>query len=95
MSHTKKNNPKLSTLTSVLIQVVHKEIAGSHVALHRNISSPVRVTDLVKVSKDAASLIVCTRKKIFGWGERVFCDVISGGLFGHLGQFHLALSANC
>jgi len=37
-----------------------------------NISAPVRVTDLVEVSKDAASLVVCTRK--FGWGMRVFCE---------------------
>jgi len=39
--------------------------AGLHVVLHGNISTPVRVTDLVEVSKDAASLIVCTRKKFF------------------------------
>jgi len=32
-------------------------------------------TDPVKVSKDAASLLVCTRKKIFfAWGMRVFCE---------------------
>ena len=31
-----------------------------HVALHRNFSGPVWVTDLVKVSKDMASLLVCT-----------------------------------
>jgi len=27
-----------------------------------------------KVSKDAASLLVCTRKKIFAWGVQVFCE---------------------
>jgi len=32
-----------------------------HVALRENISAPVRVTDLGKVVKDAASLLVCTR----------------------------------
>jgi len=31
------------------------------VALRRNISAPVRVTDLV----EASSLLVCTRKKVF------------------------------
>jgi len=31
-------------------------------ALHGNISAPVWVTDLVQVSKDAASLVVYTRK---------------------------------
>jgi len=36
-----------------------------HVALHGNFSAPARVTDLVEVSNDAASLLVCTRKKIF------------------------------
>jgi len=55
-----------------LIQAVHKKTAGSHVALRENFSGPVRVTDLVEVSKDSASLVVCTRKKIFAWGVRVF-----------------------
>jgi len=39
-----------------------------------NISAPVRVTDLVEVSKDVASLVVCTRKKYFAWGVQVFCE---------------------
>jgi len=39
-----------------------QKTAGSHVALRGNISAPVRVTDLVEVSKDATSLVVCTRK---------------------------------
>jgi len=41
-----------------------------HVALHRNFSGPVSVTDLVEVSKDMAS---CTRKKFFGWGCGFLC----------------------
>jgi len=45
-----------------------------HVALRENISAPVWVTDLVEASKDAASLLVCTRKKIFAWGMWVFCE---------------------
>ena len=61
-------------------------------ALHGNISALVRVTDLVEVSKDAASLVVCTRKKFFWFGcGFVVSDVISGGL---LGQLHPALGAN-
>jgi len=40
-----------------------------HVALRGNISAPVRATDLVEASKDAASLLVCTRKKIFCLGN--------------------------
>jgi len=36
--------------------------------------------------KDAASLLVCTRKYFFPWGMWVFVsDVRSGGLLGHLG----------
>jgi len=42
------------------------------VALRGNFSGPVRSTDLVKVSKDAVSLLVCTRKKFFAWGMRFF-----------------------
>jgi len=41
------------------------------VALRRKISAPVRV---VEASKDAASLLVSTQKKIFGWGVRVACE---------------------
>jgi len=65
-------------------------------ALRENISTPISVTDLVEVSKDAASLEACTQKKIFWLGVRVFfvSDVISGGLLGHLGPLCLALGAN-
>jgi len=79
-------------LTSGLIQAVRKKTAGLHVALRRNISAPVQVKYLVEVSKDAASLLVCTRKKYFCWGcGFVVSDVISRAFFGHL---HLALGAN-
>jgi len=65
------------------------------VALRRNFSGPVCSTDLVKVSKDVASLLDCTRKNIFAWGLRVFVsDVISGGLLGYFGSLCLALGAN-
>ena len=30
--------------------------------------------ELFKGSKDAASLLVCTRKKFFAWGLRIFCE---------------------
>jgi len=66
-----------------------------HVALRWNFSSPVCSTDPVKVSKDAASLLVCTRKKFFAWGCGFFLsDVKNGGLLGHLGLLCLALGAN-
>jgi len=45
-----------------------------HVIVRGNISAPVWVTDLVEASKDAASLLVCTQKKFFAWGVRVFCQ---------------------
>jgi len=48
----------------------------------------------VEVSKDAASL-VCTQKKNLLGGIRFFVsDVISGGLFDHLGPLCLTLGAN-
>jgi len=54
-----------------------------HVALCGNFSGPVCSTDPVKVSKDVASLLVCTQKNVLlgGCGFSV-SDVISGGLFG-------------
>jgi len=30
--------------------------------------------ELFKGSKDAASLLVCARKKFFGWGLRIFYE---------------------
>jgi len=62
---------------SGLIQAVHKKTAGSHVALRGNISAPVSVTNLVEVSKDVASLAVCTRKKFFLVGGAGFLLVMS------------------
>ena len=68
-----------NTLAPGLIQAVRKKTAGSHLVLRGNISAPVRVTDLVEVSKDVASLVVCTRKKsaFFGWGCTGFLSVTS------------------
>jgi len=64
--------------------------------LRRNISDPVRVTDLVEASKDAASLPVCTQKNFLLRGCGFFVsDIISGRLSGHLGPLCLALGANC
>jgi len=45
-----------------------------HVALRENFSGPVSAMDLVEVSKDAASLLVCTRKKSFWLGWRIFFE---------------------
>ena len=56
----------------------------------------ISATDLVKCSKNSASLVVCTRIKIFVIGGcRFFVSgVTSGGLLNHLGQLHLALGPN-
>ena len=63
-------------------------------ALHGNISAPVRVTDLVKASKEAASLLDRTRKKLLGGCVFFVNGVISGGLLRHLDPLCLALGAN-
>ena len=47
----------VNTLRAGLIQAVRKKTADSHVALRRNFSAPVCSTNLVKVSKNAASLV--------------------------------------
>jgi len=36
--------------------------------------SPICSTDPVKVSKDTASLLVCTWYNLFAWGLQVFCE---------------------
>jgi len=72
-----------------------KKNIETHVALHGNYSALVQVTDLVEVSKDAASLLVCTQKIFWLGGCGFFVsDVISRGLLGHLGPLYLALGAN-
>ena len=63
-------------------------------ALRMNISAPIRSSNSATLSRHAASLVDCTRKKFFSWGVRVGCDVISGGLLGHLGPLCLALGVN-
>jgi len=64
-------------LTSRLIQAVRKKTAESHVALHGNISTPVWVTDVVEVSKDAANLFSLHSKKKFCLGDAGFLLVTS------------------
>ena len=45
-----------------------QKAADSNVALRMNISAPVRSSDSAKISKNVASLVDCTRKKIFCLG---------------------------
>jgi len=82
-----------NTFAPGLIQAVHAKTAGSHGALRGNFSGKCYRPG--QSSKDLASLVVCTRKKFFGWGMRFFVsDVISVGLLGRLGSLCLALGAN-
>ena len=65
---------------------LRKKPTKTHMALRGNFSGPVSATDPVKSSKDSASPVVCTWKKLFWLGGAGFfvSDVISGGLLGHL-----------
>jgi len=60
-----------------LNQMVSAKTTGLHVALCGNFSGLVSATDLVKSAKDSASLVVCTRKKIFWLGVADFLWVTS------------------
>jgi len=85
-----------NTFTPRLIQAVRAKTLGSHVALRRKFFGPVSATDPFKSLKDSASLVACTRTKIFWLGMQIFLsNFISGGLLGHLGPLHLALGPNC
>jgi len=66
-----------NTFAPRLIQAVRAETAGSHVALRRNFSGLVSNTDPAKSSKEAANLVVCTRKKNFWLGSVDFLWVMS------------------
>jgi len=64
-------------------------------ALRGNFSGLVCSTDPVKVLKNTASLLVCTRKIFLLGGCGFFVsDVVSKGFLGHLGPLCLALGAN-
>jgi len=63
---TKLESKSFNTFTSGLIQAVRAKTAGLHMAFRGNFSNLVSATDLVKSSKDSASLVFCARK-IFGF----------------------------
>ena len=46
-----------------------------HVALRTRNAGAESSGELFKGSKDAASLLLWTRKKLFGWGLRIFCEI--------------------
>jgi len=49
-----------------------KKHTETHMSLHGNFSGLVSATDMVEVSKDAVSLLVCTLKKFFWLGAAEF-----------------------
>ena len=72
----KKNKiPFINSLASARFQGFLEKNDSTFLALRGNFSSPVCSTNPVKVSKDTASLLVCTRKKIFWLGMWVFCEL--------------------
>ena len=64
----------LNTLASGRFRVFREKNTETHVAFYRNFSGPVSATDLVKSSKDASSLVACTRKSFFWLGVQIFCE---------------------
>jgi len=64
----------VNTFASGLNQVVRAKTTGLHMVLRGNSSSPENATDPVKSSKDSASLVGCTLKKIFWLGVQIFCE---------------------
>ena len=57
---------------SGLNQAVRAKTTGSHVALCVRNSGAESGRELFKGSKDSASLLVCTQKKIFWLGVQIF-----------------------
>jgi len=58
----------------------------------RHSSSADCARELFKPSKDSASLLVCTRKTIFGWGLQNFSEWHHkwSSFWGHFGSCYLA-----
>ena len=69
-----KWNDPFNSLASTWFRRFLEKNVKTHVALRGNFSGPVCSADLVKVSKDTPSLLVCTRKKFFCLGVWVFCE---------------------
>jgi len=63
----------MNTLVSGRIRDFRAETTGVHVALRVRSSGAESGRELLKGSKDVASLLVSTRK-IFGWGVWIFCE---------------------
>ena len=58
----------------VLFEDFGAKATGSYVDLRGCNSGAKSGIELIKGSKDVASLLFCTRKKFFGWGVLIFCE---------------------
>jgi len=68
---------------------------GLHMILSTSSSGTANARQLFKGSKEAASILVCTRKNIFWLGVGIFCEwPHKCRTLGHLGPLHLALGPN-
>jgi len=60
--------------TRLVLEIFDKKKHLNARGLRMNISAPVRSSDPTKVSKNAYSLVDCTRKKNFFGGVRIGCE---------------------
>jgi len=74
MKGIKQIRKSLNSSASGWFQGISKKKRLNACGFVREFSGPVCSTDPVKVSKHTASLLVCTRKKIFCLRVRVFCE---------------------
>ena len=73
-AYAKMTQKLLNTFRTGWFRGFLEKNAWTHVALRGNFSAPVCSTDLVKVSKNAASLVGYIRKKFFCLGMCVGCE---------------------
>jgi len=57
-----------------VLRILAPKTTGSHLALRVRNSSVASGRELCKGSKDMASLLVDTRKKLYGWDVPIFCE---------------------
>jgi len=62
----------LSNTLSAGVRYIH--ISSCQLPYQLPCSSADYAAELIKGSNELASLLVCTRKKIFGWGLQIFWE---------------------
>jgi len=68
------NKDQLTLWRPVAFEDSHAKPTRSHMSLPARNSGAESGRELFKRLKDLASLLVCTRKKFFAWGVRIFCE---------------------